>query len=131
MSFKAKDGSPFSLAIAAKQHDARNEYNKSKAKPATPAQDPDEEQADESQDPAAVAAEHGPATQVLIKHEGEKHTVKSKHEDGHQHTSDHGSAVEAHQAASSLAGVGAEQPDGDEDDWGSSPQGGAAAMGAM
>lgn len=34
-----------------------------------------------------VHDEHGPATSVEVSKEGEHHTVKTKHEDGHTHTS--------------------------------------------
>ena len=34
-----------------------------------------------------VHDEHGPATSVEVSKEGEHHTVKSTHEDGHEHTS--------------------------------------------
>lgn len=80
----------------------------------------------EEQDGGAVAAEHGPATEVNITHEHEigSHHVRSAHPDGHMHESDHGSAEEAHEHGKKLAGIGAAEshgePDGDEGDepWG-------------
>lgn len=84
------------------------------------------EMGDGEQDGAAVAAEHGPATEVNISHEHEmgSHHVRSAHPDGHMHESDHGSAEEAHEHGKKLAGIGAEekQPEsgGEEEDepWG-------------
>lgn len=63
-----------------------------------------------------VAAEHGPAHEIHIEHNHEagEHHVHSVHPDGHEHHSDHASAEEAHDHAAQLAGVGAEEPDGDE-----------------
>ena len=64
----------------------------------------------DEQDGAAIAAEHGPATDVMIHHEHEMggHHVTSEHADGHHHESDHESAEAAHEHAKKLAGVGAE-----------------------
>jgi hypothetical protein len=70
-----------------------------------------------------VAKEHGNAHEIKVKHdhEGGKHTVSSKHPDGHAHESEHGSADEAHTHAAGLAGVqvpgqeeGAPEAGGDE-----------------
>lgn len=63
----------------------------------------------EDQDASQVVAEHGPAQEVTVKHEGDQHTVTSTHADGHKHHSKHASAEEAHQAASQLAGAAPEQ----------------------
>jgi hypothetical protein len=54
-----------------------------------------------------VAKEHGPATEVHIKHdhEGGKHSLTTHHPDGHVHTSHHGSAEEAHAQGAKNAGV--------------------------
>jgi hypothetical protein len=56
-----------------------------------------------------VAMEHGPASKVEITHgeggEGGDHHVTSTHEDGHKHSSSHGSASEAHAAAAHLCGA--------------------------
>lgn len=65
--------------------------------------------------PADVKAAHGPATEINIQHdhEGGRHHVHSKHSDGHEHQSEHGSAEEAHDHARELGTEGGE-PDGDE-----------------
>jgi hypothetical protein len=62
----------------------------------------------EPQDGAAMAAEHGPATQLDIQHdhEGGRHTVHAAHPDGHEHDTEHASADEAHKYAADCAGVG-------------------------
>ena len=64
----------------------------------------------DEQAPEQVAAEHGPATDVMIhhEHEGGQHEVHSMHPDGHEHKSMHGSAEEAHEHAKKLAGGGME-----------------------
>jgi hypothetical protein len=64
--------------------------------------------ADGAQDGAAMAAEHGPATEIDMQHDHEngRHTVHAVHSDGHQHESEHGSAGEAHKFAADLAGGG-------------------------
>lgn len=66
------------------------------------------DQGQEPQDGAAMAAEHGPATQLDIQHDHEaaRHTVHAAHPDGHEHDSEHGSADEAHKFAADCAGVG-------------------------
>lgn len=63
---------------------------------------------EQPQDGTAMAAEHGPATQLDIQHdhEGGRHTVHAEHPDGHSHDSEHGSADEAHKYAADCAGVG-------------------------
>jgi hypothetical protein len=63
---------------------------------------------DEMQDGKAMAAEHGPATELTIQHDNEsgRHTVHAVHPDGNEHDSEHGSAEEAHQYAADCAGVG-------------------------
>jgi hypothetical protein len=60
----------------------------------------------EGVDAGAVAAEHGPASHVTIHHDhkGGKHMVVSRHPSGHMHTSEHGSAPDAHKAAAQLGG---------------------------
>lgn len=62
----------------------------------------------EPQDGAAMAQEHGPATDLQIHHEHEAgvHTVHAVHPDGHEHDTEHGSADEAHKYAADCAGVG-------------------------
>jgi hypothetical protein len=79
------------------------------------------------EDGAAIANEHGPATEVHMTHDHDMgvHHVSSVHPDGHTHESDHGSAEEAHEHGKKLAGVGAEMKDPaenggeahDEEEW--------------
>jgi len=63
---------------------------------------------EDGQDGAAMAAEHGPATQLDIQHdhEGGRHTVHAVHPDGHEHETEHASADEAHKYAADCAGCG-------------------------
>ena len=73
----------------------------------------------DEQSPEQVAQEHGPAVEVNVmhNHEAGQHSVHSKHQDGHEHQSEHGSVDEAHDHAKKLAGGGGEEhqePDGDE-----------------
>jgi hypothetical protein len=76
--------------------------------------------AEDEQDPHAVVAEHGKASEVHIEHDHEMgaHHVHSIHEDGHEHHSDHASAEEAHEHAKNLALDDAEheEPEGEEED---------------
>lgn len=85
----------------------------------------EEMEGQEPEDGAAIAEEHGPATEVHMTHDHEMgvHHVSSKHPDGHEHESDHESAEAAHEHGKKLAAVGAEEhgePDGDEGEepWG-------------
>src|SRR5277367_32755 len=82
-----------------------------------------EDQAPE--DGAAVAEQHGPATQVNMEHEHEMgvHHVHSVHPDGHEHQSDHDSAEKAHEHGKKLAGAGGmegemESGHDEEEPWG-------------
>lgn len=63
---------------------------------------------EEGQDGKAMAAEHGPATQLDIAHDHEagRHTVHAVHPDGHEHETEHPSAEEAHAYAADCAGCG-------------------------
>jgi len=81
--------------------------------------EPENEMGGEPEDGAALAEQHGPATEVHLQHEHEMgvHHVTSEHPDGHHHESDHESAAKAHEHAKKLAGAAAEEhgePDGDE-----------------
>jgi hypothetical protein len=69
----------------------------------------------ETEEPSEVVAAHGPATQVLVTHKDGKHKVKSKHEDGHVHESEHSTPAEAHEAASTLGGADAQPQEDDMD----------------
>ena len=70
------------------------------------------------EDGSQVAQEHGPVVEVNVmhNHEAGEHHVHSKHPDGHEHQSLHGSAGEAHDAGKKLAGEGEEQqqPEGED-----------------
>ena len=111
MAVTAKDGTPFTNPAHARMHDRKMDARKPAAAPAKPEADMD----DESQSPDEVVAEHGPAKQVLIKHDGMKHTVRSKHDDGHTHESTHESAEEAHDTAKTLSGVDGQEPEADSE----------------
>src|SRR5277367_1311648 len=58
-----------------------------------------------------VVAEHGPATEIHITHDHKagKHSVHSKHESGHEHHAEFGSAKEAHDHAMMMSGAGEEE----------------------
>lgn len=104
MAFKSSDGSQFTNHSGMKSHEARI-----KAKSPQPAPQPEPDADDMGgEDPQSVASAHGPAVEVNISHDhqGGKHSVHSMHQDGHEHTSEHGSADEAHQAARVLSGDG-------------------------
>lgn len=60
-----------------------------------------------------VAAEHGPAHTVHIKHDhaANKHHTTSHHDDGHVNESDHQTAEEAHEAGGNLANVDMKKSD--------------------
>jgi hypothetical protein len=64
-----------------------------------------------------VVQEHGPAveTHTMHDHEAGMHSMTSKHPDGHEHHSEHGSADEAHEHAKHLSseGGGMEHEDSD------------------
>lgn len=66
------------------------------------------EEQEGAQDGSQMAAEHGPANHLEIEHDHEAghHSVHASHPDGHSHTTEHGSADEAHQYAADCAGVG-------------------------
>jgi hypothetical protein len=62
----------------------------------------------QQEDGAALASEHGPATELNIQHDhaANRHTVHAVHPDGHSHDSEHASADEAHKFAADCAGCG-------------------------
>jgi hypothetical protein len=66
---------------------------------------PGEANENEHSEPQKVAAEHGPAHQVIYHHDEEKgeHKVTSFHDDGHMHQSVHSSAGQAYEAGGDLA----------------------------
>ncbi len=111
--FTAKDGSRHTNRDTMQRADARFGAGQ-KAPVAQGDGDPgdDGEQAD-PQDGKALAAEHGPATEIAIHHDhaAGKHSVHAEHPDGHSHDTEHGSADEAHQFAADAAGVGAQPSD--------------------
>ena len=115
MAYQSKSGKSFTNANMARQDDMRNE-----SKPMGKIADPEMDDNDmESQEPSAVVAAHGPAHTVLIKHIEGKHKVKSKHEDGHTHESEHESADDAWTAGKQLSGTG--EGAESEDEMGSNP----------
>ena len=80
----------------------------------SPVSEPDEMQGEEPEDGAAIAEEHGPATEVHIQHEHEMgaHHVTSEHPDGYHYESDNESAAATHDHAKKLASHA--EPDGDK-----------------
>ena len=106
MAFAAKDGKKFSMASRRMAHDqsmsAKQDPENVLDAPSEDGMEPDGDE----QDGSAVAAEHGPATEVNISHDHEMgtHHVHSVHQDGHEHHSDHASADEAHEHGKKLAG---------------------------
>lgn len=115
MAFKAKDGRQFGNRQQMKAYDERG--SKSEDKHGQTMQDEhDEAMGGEEASSAPIedhVAEHGPAEKVEIYHGEGKHT-KVSHHGGAKHVSHHDSAEEAHQAGMTAAGVGHEEPDGDE-----------------
>ena len=75
---------------------------------------PAPDDSEQTQDPSQVIEQHGPAQTVTIEHQGDQHTVRSTHADGHEHSSKHSSAEEAHQAAKTLSGVDEQADDTQE-----------------
>lgn len=75
-------------------------------KPASPAQGEPAGDGDADDAPEQVAATHGPAVEVTVSHDhaGNRHTVHSTHQDGHEYNSEHASVGEAHNAARMLSG---------------------------
>jgi hypothetical protein len=119
MAYQSKSGKSFSNRPMAMQQDKRDAASSQMGKtqntngikntdPIHGGADADNG-ADESQEPSAVVAEHGPAEKVMVDHTEGKHKVTSKHPDGHKHTSEHASAGEAHDAARQLSGADDEQ----------------------
>ena len=140
MSYRSKSGKEFSNLHMARRDDVMHETPKTKLK-INPLGDKsdgteilgkvagkDQEQP-ETQDSGTVVAEHGPATEVVIKHEGDKHTVTSKHADGHVHKSVHETAEDAHVEGKQLAGASEDVAPEDEESDGM-PQMPAGLMGA-
>lgn len=115
MAFKAKDGRQFGNRQQMKAYDERG------SEPKQNMQDEQHEAAggnegemEASEMPIAEhVAEHGPAEKVEIHHSEGKHT-KVSHHGGAKHVSHHDSAEEAHQHGMMAAGIGHEEPDGDE-----------------
>jgi hypothetical protein len=70
--------------------------------------------------------EHGPATQAEVKPEGESHTVKTTHEDGHTHTSKgHPSIAHVAEHIGYSVGAGGDGGEQGEEDTGSGADGGS------
>jgi hypothetical protein len=90
--FETNDGHKFTNAIAWRQHKASLD---NKGAGAT---------AEAEEDGKSVAQEHGPAHEIHIEHDHQSgtHRVRSMHQDGYEHQSEHGSAEEAHDHAKDL-----------------------------
>ena len=114
MAFTAKDGSRHTNRDTMKRADARYGAQPAPQKIAPQGGNDDGmggdgmDQEQDGQDGAAMAAEHGPATELNIQHDHENgiHRVHARHPDGNEHETEHGSAAEAHQYAADCAGVG-------------------------
>jgi hypothetical protein len=77
-----------------------------------------------------VVAEHGPAQTVEVKHDGEHHTVRTTHEDGHQHESKgHPSVSHVHEHIGHSIGAGGDE--GQPPTEGESENSGAGGLEAM
>lgn len=107
MAFTAKDGSKHTNRDTMVQQDRKKMATMpDKQAPADPMGEPDGDE----QDGEAVAAAHGPATEVHMMHQQGQHEVHSVHPDGHTHMSNHGSVEEAHEHGKKLAGAGQQEP---------------------
>lgn len=121
MAFKAKDGKAFGNRQQMKAYDERGsapndngENMQDESDEAAGAENDGAENDEQSpMDIHEHVAEHGPAEKVEISHADGKHT-KTSHHGGAKHVSHHDSAEEAHQHGMVAAGVGHEEPDGDE-----------------
>jgi hypothetical protein len=97
MAFESSDGKKFTNRPPMMAHERG-------MKKLTPTAAPGQDDMGGGESPEDAVAQHGPAVEVTISHEGGKHSVKSRHEDGHEHSSEHGSVDEAHDAGRTLAG---------------------------
>jgi len=111
MAFKAKDGKAFGNRQQMKAYDERGGSAEKSAMP-DEHQEPDGDE-NQPEDIHEMVAAHGPAEKVEITHAEGKHT-KTSHHGGKKHVSHHDSAEEAHHAGMTAAGVGEQEPDGDE-----------------
>lgn len=117
--FQSKSGKKFGSAYVGKRHDMEHDKanqvmqdTSAHEKAETPEfergeQEGQKEAPEQNEQPSQVVSEHGPATHVTVHHDhkNNKHHVVSHHSSGYMHTSDHGSAQEAHDAASVLGGA--------------------------
>jgi hypothetical protein len=122
MAFPTKSGKSFGSAYVAKRKDSEHDKMaqdvlgtaKPEPKGMTPtpeheaAEKPEFEAGEKEGKAEGVVAEHGPAQSVTVHHSKDRHHVVSHHS-GHVHTSDHATAQEAHDTASTLGGA---QPSG-------------------
>lgn len=118
MAFRAKDGKPFANRQQMNAYDERSASPKDKDQHGQTMQDEQHESEGGEMEASDIpieehVAEHGPAEKVEISHSEGKHT-KTSHHGGAKHVSHHESAEEAHQHGMMAAGVGHEEPDGDE-----------------
>jgi hypothetical protein len=105
--FVGKDGSRHTNHDSMKRSNAR--FGAKQPAPSTEgAGDDYNDGAEDQADGAAMAAEHGPASEVSVQHdhEGGRHSVHAKHPDGHEHSSEHATADDAHRFAADCAGAG-------------------------
>ena len=91
--FETNDGHKFTNAVAWRQHKASLDQRKGAG--AT---------AQDEEDGKQFAAEHGPAQEIHIQHDHEMgtHRVRSIHQDGEEHNSEHETAEGAHETAKNL-----------------------------
>ena len=117
MAHVAQDGKKFGARVPMEHHNRSMEMGAKKSAAGgvgtmDPLQSPNmDEQGMGSEDGAQVAQEHGPASDVSMRHDDQQgmHEVHSMHPDGHHHSSQHGSREEAHEHGKKLAGVGMEE----------------------
>jgi hypothetical protein len=116
MAFKSKDGKRnFGNRQQANAYDQRGAAPAGKENDQTMQDESDESAGDEQSqmDIQDHVAENGPADKVEITHAEGRHT-KTSHHGGKKHVSHHDSAEEAHEHGKIAAGVGHQEPDGDE-----------------
>ncbi len=127
MAHMAKDGMKFGARVPMEHHNRSMEMGAKKSAAGgvgtmDPLKGPEmDDQGMGQEDGAAVAAEHGPASEVHMMHDeaAGRHEVHSMHPDGHTHMSEHGSKEEAHEHGKKLAGIGGEEehePMGEEEE---------------
>jgi hypothetical protein len=108
MAYTSKSGERFSNAsqayLANKYHDSKTATPAPKVSTTPNPEEQQPEEHPEQSDPQSVVAEHGPASEVIIRHSEGSHSVHSVHAT-HKHHSEHETAEEAHSAAKTLSGA--------------------------